>query len=128
MNEPIWITLANVAVIHARQLALFGGQAGVRDEGMLRSALDRPRNKWAYGESDICTLAAAYAFGIAKNHPFIDGNKRAAFGVMALFLVKNGVRVTLPNPDVVRMMLQLAAGELSEAELAAWIAGTSRPG
>ena len=86
MTEPRWITLRLAIDVHAAQLALFGGPAGIRDEGLLESALGRPLNKWAYGAEDMAELAAAYAFGIARNHPFVDGNKRAAFACMMLFL------------------------------------------
>jgi death-on-curing protein len=122
MIEPRWITLSQARRMHAEQLALFGGPAGLRDEGMLESALDRARNKFQYGEADLAALAASYAFGIARNHPFIDGNKRAAFAVMMVFLRKNGVAFAPDQGDATRAMLELAAGALTEAELAAWIA------
>ena len=90
-NEPLWITYEQAIAIHSRQLRRFGGAPGLRDEGMLRSALERPINKWRYEQASLAELAAAYAFGLAKNHAFVDGNKRIAFMAMMTFLVKNGV-------------------------------------
>src|SRR3981189_2629381 len=90
-NEPRWITYEQAIAIHSRQLRRFGGAPGLRDEGMLRSALERPINKWRYEQPDMAELAAAYAFGLAKNHAFVDGNKRIAFMAMVGFLRKNGV-------------------------------------
>ena len=121
MNEPRWIDAALVVDVHAAQLAIFGGPAGVRDLGLLESALGRPRNKGAYGERDMATMAAAYAFGIARNHPFVDGNKRAAFACMMLFLRLNGLRFAPPPAEATAAILALAAGELDEERLAAWI-------
>ena len=120
-REPRWITVAQIVRIHAEQLSIFGGPAGLRDEGLLASAMDRPRNTWAHGEAGVAALAAADAFGIARNHSFIDGNKRAAFAALIVFLEKNGVTVDLPQPDAVHVILELAAGNLSEAEMAAWV-------
>src|ERR1700710_2319864 len=91
-KEPRWITYEQAIAIHSRQLRRFGGAPGLRDEGLLRSALDRPANKWHYEQSKLAELAAAYAFGLAKNHAFVDGNKRIAFMTMVTFLRKNGVR------------------------------------
>ena len=90
-KEPFWITFEQAIAIHSRQLRRFGGAPGLRDEGMLRSALERPINKWRYEQSEMAELAAAYAFGLAKNHAFVDGNKRIAFMAMMTFLLKNGV-------------------------------------
>lgn len=121
MSEPNWITKDQTIRMHAEQLAAFGGPAGLRDEGMLESALGRPQNKWAFGETDYAVLAAAYAFGIARNHPFVDGNKRAAFLVMMTFLRRNGVDFT-PKPAEATVAIQgLAAGEIAEEGLARWI-------
>jgi death-on-curing protein len=121
MSEPNWITKDQTIRMHAEQLAAFGGPAGLRDEGMLESALGRPQNKWAFGETDYAVLAAAYAFGIARNHPFVDGNKRAAFLVMITFLRRNGVDFT-PKPAEATVAIQgLAAGEIAEEGLARWI-------
>ena len=119
--EPRWITRAQAERIHTEQLAIFGGPPGLRDAGMLESALERPRNKWAYGETSLAALAAAYAYGLARNHAFVDGNKRIAFAAMVVFLVKNGVAVDIPQPEAVEVIMDLAAGNLSEAQLAAWI-------
>src|SRR3954470_2128900 len=96
-EEPRWITYEQAIAIHSRQLRRFGGAPGLRDEGMLRSALERPFNKWQYEQADLAVLAAAYAFGLAKNHAFVDGNKRIAFMIMATFLRRNGVRFA-PDP------------------------------
>lgn len=121
MNEPRWIPQRTVIAVHAEQLRQFGGPGGVRDEGLLDSALDRPRNKFYYGEEDIAVLAAAYAFGLARNHPFIDGNKRVAFATMMLFLRRNGVPFRPTPADATAAMLALAAGDLDEEGLARWI-------
>ncbi len=121
MSEPRWIATPQSIRIHAEQLAIFGGPAGIRDQGMLKSALGRPQNKYAYGETDLAILAAAYAFGIARNHPFVDGNKRAAFMCMVVFLRKNGIAFAPPEPLATEVMLALAAGEIDEDGLARWI-------
>ncbi len=121
MNEPLWLTLDDVIALHAEQLAIFGGPEGIRDPGLLESAITRPINSWNYGVSDLQTLAASYAFGIAKNHPFIDGNKRAAFAAMMVFLRLNNVAFA-PDPAMVTaVILDLAAGEIDEQGLARWI-------
>ncbi len=121
MAEPHWIRRPLVEALHHDQLKTYGGRFGVRDENLLESALARPRQRWAYErEADLFDLAAAYAFGIAKNHPFIDGNKRTAFAVMTLFLALNGRPVKAEEPDAILTMLGVAAGELGEPELAAW--------
>jgi death-on-curing protein len=119
--ELEWLDIDIVLDIHAEQLALFGGGDGLRDRGLLESALARPLNKFAYGETDLAVLAAAYAFGIARNHPFVDGNKRAAFASMIVFLGLNGVEFDVPPADATAIILQLAAGELEEDGLARWI-------
>ena len=121
MTEPKWISKRLALDLHASQLAMFGGPAGVRDEGMLESALDRPRNKWGYGVEDLIDLAAAYAFGVSRNHPFMDGNKRASFACMMLFLRLNGIPFRPTPADATVAMLALAAGELDEDGVAAWI-------
>ena len=118
---PVWVTLAEVKALHERQLARFGGPAGLRDPGALESALGRARNKWAYEGADLALLAAAHAFGIARNHPFVDGNKRAAFVTMMLFLRKNGVRFAPHQAEATTIVVALAAGEVSEESLARWI-------
>jgi death on curing protein len=121
MSEPRWITKQQAVRMHAEQLAIFGGPAGIRDEGMLESAIGRPLNKFGYGETDLAALAAAYAFGIAKNHPFVDGNKRAAFMVMLVFLRKNGVAFAPSESLATAAMVALAAGEVDEDGLSRWI-------
>ena len=121
MTEPRWLDVSIVIDIHAEQLALFGGPDGVRDVGLLESALARPQNKFGYGKSDLAALAAAYAFGIARNHPFVDGNKRAAFASMIVFLGLNGIDFDVPPQAATAIILSLAAGEVSEESLARWI-------
>lgn len=121
MTEPVWLTVELVVAIHGEQLRLFGGPEGLCDRGMLGSALDRPRNKWAYGDSDLASLAAAYAFGIARNHSFVDGNKRASFLALITFLGLNDVEFLAPEPEAAAAILALAAGEIEEEGLARWI-------
>lgn len=122
MTEPVWVLDETVVAIHNRQIAEHGGLPGTRDEGALASALGRPKNKFAYGSPSIFELAAAYAFGLATSHPFADGNKRTAYVVSLLFLHLNGHRVTAPQTEKYRVFLALAAGDLTEAELATWFA------
>lgn len=122
MSEPRWIDRQALELLHAETLAEHGGLEGLRDAGLLESALARPRNLYAYeGETDIPRLAAAYAVGIARNHPFADGNKRAAFLAMGLFLALNGLRLTAGQPDATRTMLALAAGDFGEDDLVRWL-------
>jgi death-on-curing protein len=121
MTEPKWLRLADVEEIHEEQLALFGGPAGIRDLGLLESALDRAKNRWAYEQGGLPQLAAAYAFGIARNHPFVDGNKRTAFACLMVFLRYNGVRFAPPSAEATAIMLDLAAGTVDEADLTRWI-------
>jgi death-on-curing protein len=121
MNEPVWLDVEILIDLHAEQLALFGGPDGIRDQGMLESALGRPINKFAYGETDLAALAAAYGFGIARNHPFVDGNKRAAFGVIIVFLGLNDIDFLVPPESATVMILSLAAGEVNEEGLTRWI-------
>lgn len=118
--EPIWLDSRMAHAIHDRQLAEHGGGAGLRDEGALESAMARPLNQWAYGERDLAQLAAAYAFGLARNHPFADGNKRTAWILARLFLMANGVEIAFDKVDAINIVIALAAGELSEEELADW--------
>ena len=120
-QEPLWITYDQAIAIHARQLRRFGGAPGLRDEGMLLSALERPVNKWRYEQSPLAELAAAYAFGLAKNHAFVDGNKRIAFMAMMVFLTKNGILFAPDAAQATRIILSLAAGEVSEDSLTRWI-------
>ena len=119
--EPVWIEIELVHAIHDRQLAEHGGLIGVRDAGALESALARPQNRWAFGESDPCALAAAYAFGIARNHLFADGNKRTAWVLARLFLALNGITIRFAAEDAIATVLRLAAGQLSEEQLAGWL-------
>jgi death on curing protein len=127
MLEPKWLPKGTVLAMHARQLAEHGGSVGLRDEGMLDSALERPRNKYAYDEPDLFGLAAAYAFGIARNHPFVDGNKRTALVTSRTFLLINGYQISAAKEDRLRAFHALAAGELSEDELAAWFRKHAAP-
>jgi death-on-curing protein len=119
--EPKWVTYEQVVAMHSRQLRRYGGAPGLRDEGMLRSALERPINKWHYENAELPALAAAYAFGLAKNHAFVDGNKRIAFMTMVAFLRKNEVRFAPGQAVATRMFFALAAGEVSEESLSRWI-------
>ena len=121
MTEPVWLTAELVTAIQEEQLSQFGGAAGLRDPGLLDSALDRPRTKFAYGETKLTALAAAYAFGSARNHPFVDGNKRTALLSIYTVLGLNGFVLTAAEPEAVVMIQELAAGNLSETELAAWV-------
>ena len=118
--EPAWLDVQIALAVHDRQLAEHGGGQGVRDPALLESALARPRNRWGYGEDDRCALAAAYAYGIARNHPFVDGNKRTAWVFARLFLALNGVKLRFAPEEAIRAMLALAGGEVSEEEMAAW--------
>ena len=122
MNEPRWIGRQIVLLLHLESLAEHGGSSGMRDEGLLESALARPRNQYAYEpESDIPQLAAAYGFGLAKNHPFVDDNKRIAFITATLFLRLNGYRLTSDRLSEIKTMLDVASGQLSEEGFALWI-------
>jgi death-on-curing protein len=121
MSGWVWIERAVVLAIHNEQLAEHGGLTGIRDEGLLESALARPLNLAAYHTPDCADLAAAYGFGICRNHPFMDGNKRTAFVVIELFLAMNGYELVAEDADCVLTMFALAAGEFEEPSLAAWI-------
>ena len=122
MSEPKWLNELSIVLLHAESLVEHGGSEGLRDRGLLESALARPRNLYAYeGVRDITRLAAAYGFGIARNHPFIDGNKRAAFLAIGLFLFKNGHVLNTDDAEATRTMFALASDGLSEAELVEWI-------
>jgi death-on-curing protein len=121
MTEPRWLTAAMVQDIHGEQLAIFGGPEGLRDAGMLESAIGRPLNKWAHEQAELPELAAAYAYGIARNHPFVDGNKRAAFAALVTFLRFNGIRFAPPPAEATVIILDLAAGVVSEEGLTRWI-------
>lgn len=121
VSEPLWLTYEQVIAMHSRQLRRFGGAAGLRDEGMLRSALERPINKWRYEQADLAQLASAYAFGLARNHAFVDGNKRISFMSLMVFLAKNGVRFSPSPADAAAIIFALAAGEVGEEGLTRWI-------
>jgi len=126
VKGPEWLPRALILAIHDEQLAEHGGGVGIRDEGLLDSALARPQNRFEYDESaDLATLAAAYAFGIAKNHPFVDGNKRTAYVAAELLLDLNGMALTASDEECVLTMLRLAAGEADEAAFAEWIRANS---
>ncbi len=120
MPDWEWLREDIVLALHDEQLAEHGGMAGVRDLGLLKSALARPQNLDAYGEPDAASLAAVYAFGIARNHPFADGNKRTAAVAALLFLSLNGASFSIGEVELVVMVLALAAGELGEDDIAAW--------
>ena len=122
MTEPFWLTRQMVVAIHDEQLTIHGGASGLRDEGMLESALDRrPKNRWSYEQAELAELAAAYAFGIARNHPFVDGNKRTSLLALYTFLGVNGIDFTVPEAEAAAMILSLAAGEANEEGLTRWI-------
>ena len=121
-----WVNEMLARALHSEQLAAHGGGSGVRDAGLLESALQRPRNLAGYSEPDAAELAASLAYGLARNHPFVDGNKRTAFVAAATFLESNGWRFAATEPDVVVTFLALAAGELSEEALANWFRTNSR--
>ena len=126
MTEPRWIDKRALLLLHDEDLAEHGGLPGLRDEGMLDSALARPLNLLAYGEPTMAALAASYAFGIARNHPFADGSKRAALLATGLFLGINGISFKPDKVEAYKVYFALAAGEVTEDELAAWIERNSR--
>ena len=119
-NEPLWITYDQAIAIHSRQLRRFGGAPGLRDEGMLRSALERPINKWRYEQADLAEQAAAYAFGLAKNHAFVDGNKRIGVAAAEFFLERNGQRLEASDDDFEAMTFAVAEGKAPVEALAIW--------
>ena len=121
-REPIWVDRVVVDAVHRDMLRTHGGLRGIRDENALESALARPRHRYAYARKvDLPALAAAYGFGLARNHPYRDGNKRTAFLVMIVFLELNGLDLHVSEAEVVTAILQLSAGDLSEAALAVWL-------
>ena len=127
-RQPLWIDKRALLQLHAESLSTFGGATGLRDEGLLDSALNRPINQWLYDKSvDLATLAAAYGFSIAKNHAFVDGNKRAAFLAIGLFLAINDRRLRAEQVDAINTVLAVAAGSLDEQALASWIRKHSKP-
>lgn len=122
MTEPLWLTRSVVEALHADQIREHGGKPGVRDVALLDSALARPQRTWEYDQdADIAALAAEYGFGLAKNHPFADGNKRIAFVATNVFLLINGYEIDAPEPDVVNIMVRLADGRLTRSRFAQWI-------
>jgi death on curing protein len=121
MSEPIWLDVDEVIDMHAEQLAIFGGPEGIRDHGLVESAVLRPVNQWHYGQTDMAALAAAYAFGLARNHAFVDGNKRTAFHAMMVFLRSNDIPFAPDPAHATEIILSLAAGEVSEESLTRWI-------
>ena len=121
-TEPTWLDSQVLEALHADQIIEHGGSPGIRDQGLLESALARPRHKWRYEpETELAELAAAYAFGIAKNHPFVDGNKRTALLAAYTFLAINDFELEAPETEAVSMILGTADGSISEGELATWI-------
>ncbi len=127
MNEPQWLSLDVVHAIHNALLGKHGGAAGIRDEDLLASAIARPRNLLASGEPDLFEMATAYTFGIVRNHPLVDGNKRTGLMAAYTFLEVNGFQLEAPEPEAVAVIQDVAAGELGEAELAVWIRTNVKP-
>jgi death on curing protein len=128
VKEPLWLRREWVDALHFQQLKRFGGLYGIRDPGAIESALARPRNQWEYaGERDVARLAAAYGFGLARSHGYSDGNKRIGFMALAVILELNGWSLDAPEPEVVAMMLGVAAGDVDEARLATWVRAQIRP-
>ena len=122
MTEPSWLTRTMVEAAHYDQVREHGGLLGMRDDGLLESALARPRHRWSFEpEADLPSLAASYGFGLIKNHPFLDGNKRTGFVAMNMFLLVNGFEVEAPEPEVIAVMLQVASGTLNESGLGEWL-------
>ena len=120
-RAPHWVIDEVVPQIHQLQLERHGGAPGIRDEGLLSSALNRPKNLYTYGQSELFSLAASYAYGLVKNHPFFDGNKRVAFVVMSLFLELNGHQLTAGQDEAAEAIIAVASSEWSESELADWL-------
>ncbi|MBL8551439.1 MAG: type II toxin-antitoxin system death-on-curing family toxin [Hyphomonadaceae bacterium] len=121
MSEPVWLDLEAILVLHDEQIAEHGGASGLRDRGLLESALARPRNAWSYVEGDLIALAAIYAGAIMRNHPFVDGNKRAGFLAAYAFLYVNGLELVADEGEVVVHCLALAASQIDEAAFATWL-------
>jgi death on curing protein len=122
MEEPLWLTRAIVEALHADQIREHGGRSGIRDKAPLESALARPRQRWVYDpDADLAALAAEYGYGLARNHPFVDGNKRTAFVATNVLLILNGFEIDAPEPAVVDVMLQTAAGRMDQRGFASWI-------
>ena len=125
-REPIWVEKQAIIALHDRSLALHGGPSGIRDDGLLESALQRPINRFCYeNEASIAVLAATYAVGVASNHPFVDGNKRAAYQALILFLAMNGAPLKADPVDAITTMLGVAAGQIDIDTLAIWVRANS---
>ena len=127
MTEPKWLGVEAVLVMHEEQLAEHGGATGIRDLGLLESALARPRNAWSYGQDDLIALGALYAAGVMRNHAFVDGNKRTGFLAAYSFLYINGLEIVADEAEVIVQCLSLAASEIDEAEFAAWLRENVQP-
>lgn len=128
MDEPVWLTRALVEALHADQVREHGGRLGLRDAGLLESALARPRHVWGYeGDADLATLAAEYGFGLARNHAFLDGNKRIAFVATNVFLILNGFELEASEPEVVETIIRVADGRLTRGKFIAWIRSVTVP-
>lgn len=127
MNEPVWVRQDVIIATHERVLADHGGESGIRDPGLLESALARPQQIHAYGDPDLATLAAAYASGIIRNHPFLDGNKRVGFMAAYVFLACNGLNLTATEVAATQAVLDLAAGKLTEDQFAQWLRDHTEP-
>jgi death on curing protein len=126
MKTPVWVLREAVLALHEQALVEFGGEAGIRDEGLLDSAMANPQNLFAYGKPDLFELAANYGFGLVKNHPFVDGNKRIGFIVAVVFLELNGYIFQATEAEAAVRTFELAAGKTSEAEYAEWLKANSR--
>ena len=124
----VWLSRQFILAIHDEQLAEHGGALGVRDDGLLESALARPLNRAGYGAPDTAELGALYAIAIARNHPFVDGNKRTAFAALVTFLALNGMVFEPPEVDATMAVLRLAAGDMTDDEFAAWVRDNAQPG
>jgi len=128
VTELTWLTRAVIEALHADQIREHGGQLGLRDLGILESALARPQHRWTYeSDDDLQSLAAEYGFGLAKNHAFLDGNKRIAFVAMNVFLILNGLEIETSEPDVVATMLGVAEGRIDQGALATWLRAVTIP-
>jgi death-on-curing protein len=121
VNEPVWLLESAVLIAHEISISVHGGGTGIRDYGLLQSALTKPKNLFEYGEPDLCELAAAYISGVVRNHPFVDGYKRAGFLAGAAFLEINGHRLIATETDATQMILGLAAGQISDENLSVWL-------
>jgi len=126
-EQPTWLELQIVIAIHEKQIAEHGGLSGLRDRGLRESAIARPQHLYAYGEPTIFDMAAAYAGGIVKNHPFLDGNKRTGFMTTYTFLRRNGMHLRAAQADAVQSVLALASSEMTEEQFARWLEANSRP-